>query len=288
MTERAVLLVDDEVHILNSLKRLLRTEDYRLLAASGGREGLTILEKNPVQVVITDQRMPGMTGVEFLQVVKELYPDTIRVVLSGYADGGMIVDSVNKGEVYRFITKPWDDDQLKTSIRQCFEQYDILQQNSRLAEQSRQQNDELRELNEGVEQIVETRTWSLRLMRGIVESLPVPVVGVSLEGMIVMANESVRRAFPALQHTPPGTHVRHVFPPEAVRFITLALEGAATSDQSQTFVWNQRPVHMHIQTVREAGAVAGCILMPNTPWGLVPECPPEGLTHDCQPLQKSV
>ncbi|HUW56261.1 MAG TPA: response regulator [Planctomycetota bacterium] len=264
MTEKAALFVDDEVHILNSLIRLLRGEPYRLLTALGGREGLTTLQEHPVQVVISDHRMPGMTGVEFLQSVKELYPDTIRVVLSGYADGAMIVDSVNKGEVYRFLTKPWDDDHLKTSIRQCFQQYDLLQQNNALTEHSRQKNDELRQLNEGLEQIVERRTWSLRLIRVIVDNLPVPVIGVSREGIIVVANESVRRAFPSLQKTPPGTHVRRVFPPDVVRLITRALEGTGTSPHPHTFEWDDRPVHMHIQPLREAGSVAGCILMPDT------------------------
>ena len=96
MSERTALFVDDEVHVLNSVKRLLRNEDYRLLTATGGREGLTLLEQQPVQVVISDHRMPGMTGIEFLQAVKELYPDTVRVVLSGYVDGTMIVESINE------------------------------------------------------------------------------------------------------------------------------------------------------------------------------------------------
>jgi len=112
MTDKVVLCVDDEPHILNALQRLLRKEDFQVVTARDVEEGLAVLASRPVQLVISDQRMPGMTGVEFLQKVKELFPDAVRVILSGYADVGVIVDSINKGEIYRFLTKPWNDEEL--------------------------------------------------------------------------------------------------------------------------------------------------------------------------------
>jgi EAL domain-containing protein (putative c-di-GMP-specific phosphodiesterase class I)/CheY-like chemotaxis protein len=111
-----VLLVDDDVSILNSLKRILRNEGYDLLVARSALEGLSILAKQAVQVVITDQRMPEMTGTEFLSRVRLLHPETIRIVLSGHSDISTVTDSINKGAAYRFLLKPWDNELLKSEI----------------------------------------------------------------------------------------------------------------------------------------------------------------------------
>jgi diguanylate cyclase (GGDEF)-like protein/PAS domain S-box-containing protein len=115
-----LLIVDDEENILAALRRLLRREGFRVLTANSGKEGLDLLAVNRVQVIISDQRMPGMSGTEFLAIAKELYPDTIRMILSGYADLTAVTDSVNQGEVYKFMTKPWDDSSLKAIIREAF------------------------------------------------------------------------------------------------------------------------------------------------------------------------
>jgi len=120
---RAILLVDDEPSILVALKRMLRNDGYQVFTASSGQEGLEILAVNRIQVIISDQRMPGISGAEFLGVVKELYPDTVRIILSGYADLKTITESVNRGAVFRFLTKPWEDDQLREHIRDAFERY---------------------------------------------------------------------------------------------------------------------------------------------------------------------
>ena len=111
-----VLFVDDEANILASLKRTLRREGYDILTAESAAEGFSLLAKNTVQVVVSDQRMPEMNGTEFLTRVKTLYPDTIRMVLSGYSEISAVTDSINKGSVYRFMMKPWDDEHLKEEI----------------------------------------------------------------------------------------------------------------------------------------------------------------------------
>jgi diguanylate cyclase (GGDEF)-like protein/PAS domain S-box-containing protein len=118
--ERTLLLVDDEPDILNSLKRLLRRSGYRILTAGSGAEGLELLALNSVQVIVSDQRMPIMNGSEFLSRVKSLYPDTMRIVLSGYTELAALTDAINRGAIYKFVTKPWDDDELREVIREAF------------------------------------------------------------------------------------------------------------------------------------------------------------------------
>jgi len=115
-----LLLVDDEPNILHSLSRLLRREGYTTLTAASPQEAFEVLAKHPVQVVISDQRMPEMSGTEFLSRVRQLYPNTIRLVLTGYTDLESVTDAINRGAIYKFLTKPWDDDQLREQIREAF------------------------------------------------------------------------------------------------------------------------------------------------------------------------
>ncbi|MEO5561194.1 MAG: EAL domain-containing protein, partial [Dokdonella sp.] len=121
--QRTLLLVDDEPHISAALSRMLRRDGYRILVASGGLEALEMLAINPIQVIISDQRMPQMSGTEFLETVRQMYPDTIRMILSGYTDLQVVTESVNRGAVSKFLTKPWDDDQLRQHVRDAFQRF---------------------------------------------------------------------------------------------------------------------------------------------------------------------
>jgi diguanylate cyclase (GGDEF)-like protein len=118
--ERTLLLLDDESNVLRSLVRLFRRDGYRLLTAGSVREAFDLLANNAVQVILSDQRMPDMNGTEFLERVRDLYPDTMRMVLSGYTDLATITDAINRGAIYRFLTKPWNDDELREHIRDAF------------------------------------------------------------------------------------------------------------------------------------------------------------------------
>jgi diguanylate cyclase (GGDEF)-like protein/PAS domain S-box-containing protein len=118
--ERTLLLVDDEANILSTLQRSLRRENYRILVARSGAEALDILATSPVQVVVSDHRMPGMSGVELLTRVRDLYPSTARIILSGYADITTLTDAINHGAIWKYISKPWQPDDLKVQIRQAF------------------------------------------------------------------------------------------------------------------------------------------------------------------------
>ncbi|MBW1681689.1 MAG: response regulator [Deltaproteobacteria bacterium] len=194
-----ILCVDDEENVLRALKRLLRKERYRILSASTGREGLRVLEEEDVHLVICDQRMPEMSGTEFLARVKEDYPDVIRMILTGYTDVDSITESVNKGHIYKFLLKPWNDQNLKQEIQRALEQYDLIAANRALHEKVLRQNQELTRINEGLETLVRERTrelqiqnQALELSHAILEDLPVPIVGVSAEGMVVLVNREAR------------------------------------------------------------------------------------------------
>ena len=118
--ERTLLLVDDEENILRSLTRALRRDGYQILTATSARDALELLGKNDVQVIISDQRMPETSGTEFLSRVKQMYPETVRMVLSGYTDLTAVTDAINRGAIYKFLTKPWNDDELRVQIRDAF------------------------------------------------------------------------------------------------------------------------------------------------------------------------
>ena len=124
-----VLFVDDEKQILNSLKRGLLDEPYRKLFANSGKEAIEILEKNEVNVIVTDMRMPEMNGLELLKIVKSKHPDVIRMVLSGYTQITTLLTAINQGEIFKYITKPWKlEEEFKPAVREAVDYHDFKNQ----------------------------------------------------------------------------------------------------------------------------------------------------------------
>ncbi|NVM80017.1 diguanylate cyclase (GGDEF)-like protein [Duganella sp. SG902] len=121
--ERTLLLIDDEPQVLSALQRVLRADGYRVLAANGAAQAFQLLAEHQVQLILCDQRMEEMSGTELLDRIKDLYPDTFRIILSGYTDLKTIMDSINRGALYRFYTKPWDNQTLRENIRAAFRHY---------------------------------------------------------------------------------------------------------------------------------------------------------------------
>src|SRR6516165_2142435 len=130
-SKHCLLVVDDEPDLVHSVQDLLRF-DYRVLGATRAVDGLNIMEREQVHIVMTDQRMPEMTGVEFLKRLRETHPDVIRLLFTAYADIKAVVDAINQGSVYRYITKPWDPDELEMVVRQAVEKHDLVVEKSRL------------------------------------------------------------------------------------------------------------------------------------------------------------
>ncbi len=156
-----LLLVDDEPSILSSLKRLFRPHGYRIFTAEGGAAGLAILEKETVDLIISDMRMPNMDGARFLELARLSWPDTLRILLTGYADIESTIAAINQGRIYRYINKPWDDSEIVLIVREALDRRRLELENGRLNSVVEAQNAELRQLNASLEQKVAERTEEL-------------------------------------------------------------------------------------------------------------------------------
>lgn len=144
--EESILIVDDDPNVISAIRRALMEEPYSIYSANSGVEGLAILKEHKIKLIISDEMMPGMTGTEFLSAAKKLFPETIRIMLTGHASIQAAMKAVNSGEIYRFFTKPWDDVELKLSIRSAIEKYNLEEENRRLLKTIKRQASELTQL----------------------------------------------------------------------------------------------------------------------------------------------
>ncbi|RJX25965.1 MAG: response regulator [Desulfurivibrio sp.] len=162
-TSHTILFVDDEKSILKALRRIFLDDNYQVLTAGSGQEALDLLHagEKPT-VIISDQRMPGMGGAEFLGRARKILPDSIRMVLTGYADINAAMESINQGGIYRYILKPWNDEELKLAVKDAVLLFDLINQNRRLTTELEKNNLALVELNASLEQKVAERTRALR------------------------------------------------------------------------------------------------------------------------------
>lgn len=146
-----VLCVDDEPSILSALRRLFRPQGYRVLLAEGGAAGLAVLAAEPVDLVVSDMRMPEMDGVQFLEQVRERWPAVVRIMLTGYADINSTVAAINRGEIHRYIAKPWDDQDMLLSVSDGLRRKQLEQENRRLDQLTQAQNEQLGLINTQLE-----------------------------------------------------------------------------------------------------------------------------------------
>lgn len=229
--QRTLLLVDDEENILSSLKRLLRRDGYRILTANSGQAGLDILASEPVDVIVSDQRMPHMTGVEFLRIAKEHSPDSIRMVLSGYTDLQSITDAINEGAIYKFLTKPWDDEHLRANIEEAFRRKTIVNENRHLQDAVSQANTELAAANAQLQQLLVEKQErirideaSLKVSQEVFQHLPWPVLGIDENGLVSVANQAALKMF-SDQHPFIGCFIRDILPPTWLLAIDTPKDG---------------------------------------------------------------
>ncbi|HEX5364537.1 MAG TPA: HD domain-containing phosphohydrolase [Gallionella sp.] len=157
-----LLFIDDEANILAALKRLFRPLGYNILTAESGAEGLALLEKENIDLVISDMRMPNMTGAELLEQARNKWPEVIRILLTGYSDLSSTIAAINRGEIYRYISKPWDDNDIVLIVHDALERKQLLAEKQRLEALTQQQNEALKTLNASLEDKVQQRTAELR------------------------------------------------------------------------------------------------------------------------------
>jgi len=157
-----LLFVDDEPNVLKALRRLFRGAEYKVHMAESGADGLDILERHPIDLIISDMRMPQMDGAEFLTRAAERWPDAARILLTGYADIESTIAAVNKGKIYSYCSKPWEDNELKILVNNALAQKRLRDERRQLFDIINRQNRELKELNAGLEEKVEKRTEQLR------------------------------------------------------------------------------------------------------------------------------
>src|SRR5438552_5372104 len=156
-----VLVVDDEPDVVKSVQDLLRF-DYKVLGTTRATEGIRLMQQEEVHVVMSDQRMPEMTGVQFLNKVRGEHPEAIRLLFTGYADIKAVIDAINQGNIYRYITKPWDPDELQTVIREACERHDLLAERQRLLTELKINNEELEKANALQQAFIEVASHELR------------------------------------------------------------------------------------------------------------------------------
>ena len=213
---RNILFVDDEIEIRNTINRQLRRTPYSVFFASDADEALDILDKQVIHLVITDHKMPGTNGVDFLGIVKERWPNIVRMLISGYIETDLLITAINKGEVYRFITKPWDYNELKETIADGLHHYDVLEQNRKL-----------------LNKIIESGLFqnSSRNSRGAVlkeddaffNEVDYGLIVFDRKFQVKIANSIVKKILelPALKQ---GENIDAIFPPQIKEFILRGFE----------------------------------------------------------------
>jgi len=228
-----ILCVDDEKNVLRALERLFMDEDYEILTATNGDEALTLLAelRGGVQLVISDYRMPGMDGVDFLKQVNERWPETIRIVLSGFADTAAIVGAINEGQIYKFIPKPWNDEELKITIAKALEVYFLRQKNEKLTDELMEAYLRLEAINSNLEEEVRARTETLMFQNNamhfahkVMDALPAAIVGFDLSGLIVLANRQANLLLAGDRPTLVGLEGNAVLPFEVWSMVAKTLE----------------------------------------------------------------
>jgi len=240
VTPGTLLLVDDEAHVLSSLKRLFRPDGYRILTAHSGAEGLAVLAQQAVDVILSDQRMPGMSGVDFLRQAKQLYPDTVRMTLSGYAELQSIIDAVNEGAVVKFLTKPWEDDRLRAHIAEAFRHKALADENRRLGAELGRANADLAGLNLRLQRMLAQQRDHAELllagaggMHDLLDSLPVALLGLDPDDLLVYGNAAV------VQLLPMSLCRLGERPPAELQQLLVCLESEAQADKAGA----QPPLH---------------------------------------------
>jgi CheY-like chemotaxis protein len=201
-TVPTILCVDDEPGISRALVRIFRSEPVQLVTVGSGSEGLARLRQTPVDLIRADSSMPEMSGVEFLEQARALCPDAFRILLTGYAEIATVSEAVNRGQIYKIIYKPWNDEDLKLTVRASLEHYARNRENAALQKELAVQNKRLQSLTRQLESRLTRQTSDLTVCEGslvaaqrLLDELPTATLGLDEEGLIVFANKTAESWF---------------------------------------------------------------------------------------------
>src|SRR6202165_1993969 len=142
-----IMIVDDEPVNLRTLERLFR-QDYQVVTAQSGAEALALLERHDVAILISDQRMPAMTGIELMTKTVTIRPQMVKILLTGYTDVGALIDAINSGLVYRYLTKPWNNDDLRLTVSRALERYEMMKSKHLMEMENERLRARLKEISE--------------------------------------------------------------------------------------------------------------------------------------------
>ncbi len=184
--------MDDDEGIINALQRVLKSQDYDVVCADSGKEALEVLENNDVQVVLSDLMMPDINGIELLTTVKEKYPDIVRLILTGADDKNLIAKLINTGGIYRYITKPWNNEELKSIINQGFHFYKINSDNKRLVKENKKISEDLVEMNLRLNSDMENQEKLMHIYISLLNEVDIPVIYIDSFRKTIRANQSSR------------------------------------------------------------------------------------------------
>ena len=246
-----LLLLDDDENILAALRRLLRREGYHIYTAKSPQEAFEILATHPIGVVLSDQRMPQMTGTEFLRQVKKLHPHTVRMVLSGFSEIKAVTDAVNEGAIWRFLSKPWDDVTLRDEIRLAFAEHKALRDAAEEHADALKSRVRLEGELSQRDQHLDLKAHALESARETLSMLPIPVLGIDPTLMVVMSNVEADRLFGGGTSLM-GQFLSALFPPE----VEQALVGLTPVEVQLS----GRPYLLHVQALEGGAEFKGQLL----------------------------
>jgi len=224
-----ILFVDDEENILKSLKRCLMDEPFDILTAPSGKEGLKLLEVHPdLAVIVSDQRMPEMTGTEFLEQSRIMLPDATRILLTGYAEISAVIEAINLGGAYRYLAKPWKDEEIRQVLHDAVNRHTLIIENKRLTTVITRQNEELKQWSGQLEVLVQEQTMDLEKRNKELEHLNVQLRNnfrktiESFSGLIEMRDRSVSNHSKTVADLARKTAVAMKLSPEEINQVFVA------------------------------------------------------------------
>jgi len=188
-----------------------------------------------------------------------MYPDTFRVLLTGQADMNIVIEAINKGEVYRYLNKPVRKEELMITFNQCLEHHRVICENRDLTHKTMVQNEELISLNLRLEELNNAKAKTLELSQEILERLPVAVIGITGNREIALTNNAAKRIIQSLQMVPPGSDISEVLPNEILEAVNLSMSSGSSLDPVR-FIWNRTVIRAMIEPLNENGKTRGCII----------------------------